>query len=291
MLPLDSRTAERVAKLICDPNGPFERTGREMERLLHNAGWSDPPEYDASPRVPWFTEALEDRRHDHTAVERLLCRICDPLEYDDGSTSADIIRAELNRILEPEQLIVSTVAGRPVLAQLGAHDSVPVFTAPEELDQRLRRLIRNQAMVELLLDRISQACICENSKAYLLSVIGIGSFVEGLLFAVLTERDTDLRDRGFPNRKGGRTPSKFAGLELLIEAAQKKRWIQIDAKDFVDKVRDYRNFVHPRHQLDLGFSPDADTLMMCWAPVRALLNDLEVALLPKPSSGQRPSQR
>jgi hypothetical protein len=47
----------------------------------------------------------------------------------------------------------------------------------------------------------------------------------------------------------------------------------------MDKVRDYRNFVHPRHQIDYGLIPDIDTVRLCWAPVHAMLNHLESALL------------
>jgi hypothetical protein len=45
----------------------------------------------------------------------------------------------------------------------------------------------------------------------------------------------------------------------------------------MEKVRVYRNFVHPRHQIEYGLVPDLDTVRMCWAPVHALLNDLESA--------------
>jgi hypothetical protein len=81
MLPLDIMTVERVAKLACDRDGPYERKGWQMQRLLRGAGWSDPPEYHGSPRVSWFVEAMEDRRDEHAAIERLLCRMCDPVEY------------------------------------------------------------------------------------------------------------------------------------------------------------------------------------------------------------------
>jgi hypothetical protein len=190
----------------------------------------------------------------------------------------------LNRILEPEQLVVSVVGGRPVLAQLGAHESGPVFTAPEDLDRRLRRLIADQAMVDILLERIAEVHACKGSKAYLLAVIGLGSFVEGLLFAALTERTPSQHERRFLDGNGRYVQCNRATLSLLLEVAYKERLIQVDAKDFLDKVRDFRNFVHPRRQLELGFSPDAYTLMMCWAPVRAVLNDLEVALLPEVSN-------
>lgn len=58
---LDPKTLTRVAKVICDIDGPSERRGYELEQLLRDAGWSNPPEYDGSGRVRWLDEALADR--------------------------------------------------------------------------------------------------------------------------------------------------------------------------------------------------------------------------------------
>jgi hypothetical protein len=280
MRSLDHRTIERVARLAVDRDGPYERTGWRLEQLLHNAGWSNPPAYDGSPRVEWLIDAIEERRDDPAAVERLLCRISDPIEYDDGAASADVVRESLNTILEAEHLVVSSVSGRPVLARLDAREALLIYTAPDDLEIRLPRLVEDQAMVDVLLDRISQAKACEGTKAYLMALIAVGSFIEGLLYAVLTERDADLREQGFPNKnRAGRTPSDRAGLAHLIEAAHLKQWIQVDAAKFADPVRDFRNFVHPRNQRQRAFVPDSDTLMLCWATTRAVINDLETALL------------
>jgi hypothetical protein len=280
MRPLDLKTIERVARLICDRDGPYERSGRELEQLLHHAGWNDPPSYDRSPRVEWLTEAIEERRDDAAAIERLICRACDPIEYDDGATSANAVRESLNLALKPEGLVVSLVGGRPVLAQLVADDAAPAYTAPDDLETRLPRLIEDRAMVDILLDRISQAKACEKSKAYTMALIAIGSFLEGLLYAVLTERDHVLRDQGFPNRRDNRkTSSDRAGLAHLLDAAHAKRWIHVDAASFANSVREFRNFVHPRNQHQHGFPPDEDTVMLSWATTTAIMNDLESTLL------------
>ncbi len=40
-------------------------------------------------------------------------------------------------------------------------------------------------------------------------------------------------------------------------------------------VRQYRNFVHLRAQVAKRAKLDQDSVMMCWGPVHAILNDLE----------------
>jgi hypothetical protein len=49
---MHQKTVERAARIICDIDGSFERSGRELENLIRASAWPDPPEYDGSPRVP-----------------------------------------------------------------------------------------------------------------------------------------------------------------------------------------------------------------------------------------------
>jgi hypothetical protein len=280
MTALDSLTIERVARLICDVGGPYERSGSEIERFLHRVRWPGEPQYDGSPRVPWLTDVLSEHAVDAAAVDRLLCRMCDPLEYEDGLSAAEPFAQELNRVLAPEQLAITYVSDRPVLGQLTtAEGEIPFYGQPTDLHARVQRLTGDAATVKVLMARADEASICQNNGAFAMAIIGIGSFVEGLLHAVLTERDEEVRLKGLRGRNGWIRADR-AGLDLLLTRAHAQKWIQTDARDFIDKVRDYRNFVHPRHQIQYGLVPDLDTVRLCWAPVHALLNDLESVLLP-----------
>lgn len=271
---LDPRTLDRIAALIVDFDGPLERHGWELEGLLQRAGWSPLPLYDGTPRVRWLAEALADRAADHVDLERLLCRICDPLEYDGGMTDAAAVRDQLNQILQFERLAVTYVDDRPVLGELGG-DGVVRLTAPEDIERRLRSLISSEAVVDVLLARATQSAAAAKAGAHLLAVIGIGSFVEGLLFSVLIERFPELATSGFPTPGGKAVPAERVGLHQLIALAHQRGIIQHDAMNFMEPVRNYRNFIHPRHQLENDFSPDQDTVSLCWGPVHAVLNDLE----------------
>jgi hypothetical protein len=278
MTNLDLRTLQRLAKLIIDREGPFERTGRQLEQLLRVCGWTDAPDYDGSPKEPWLMEALQSRDDRSSDIERLVCRICHPVEYDDGRASSEVVRAHVNALLEPERLTVTLLEGLPVLTALSGADGAPLPGAPDHLEDRLPVLISDKTMVELLLGRIREVQLCQAGGAYLLALIGLGSFVEGLLLTFLQEHDPDIRRNGFVNEKGRRMDPSFVGLAKLLDVAHTGDWIQLDAKHFVDRVRDYRNFVHPRKQAETGLVPDADTLLMCWTPITAILNDVEASL-------------
>ncbi|SFT98140.1 hypothetical protein SAMN04487904_1197 [Actinopolyspora lacussalsi subsp. righensis] len=278
--PLDDRTAERIAEVIVDIGGPYERKTYQLEKLLRHAGWTDPPEYDGSPRIEWLAEQLIDRKENRSDIERLLCRVCDRREYEDGESSAEEFREAINTRLAAERLVVSQTGGRPVLGTLDSDGEQAVFSAPEDLDRRLRLLIENEEAVDLLVNRVHETRLCQDSGAHTMAIIGIGSFVEGLLHALLTERDEKIRKNGFVGRNGRNTPANRAGLELMLDTAHEKEWIQLDAKDFMDNVRKYRNFIHPRAELEKQPKFDKGSVALCWGPVREILNDIEESIEP-----------
>ncbi|MEU1044048.1 hypothetical protein ABZ400_02685 [Streptomyces sp. NPDC005897] len=277
MKPLDQLTRERVARLIVDIDGPCERRGYQLAQLLKRAGWPEPVEYDSSPRVAWLTDLLL-ASDDPAAITRLLCRICDPLEYDDGLAAADLVRQELNTHLAAEQLAVTYVAHRPILGELTADGHRTVFSVPDDLEARIRPLVSSGEFLDQLMARVTETRICEEHGAFGMAIVGIGSFTEALLLDVLTHRDPTLLG-GFPhpNGNGRRVPPERASFSLLLDTARSAGWIQIDAHDFMAIVREYRNFVHLRQQRERGIDPDRDTVGMCWGPVLAVLNDLEIS--------------
>ncbi|WP_440901926.1 hypothetical protein [Actinosynnema sp.] len=275
MFPLDPKSVERICRIAVDQDGPYQRTGREVEALLRDAGWVDPPEYDGSSKVPWLVDALTGRSGERADVERFLCRLCDPIEYEDGEVAASEVRRAVNEVLEREGLEVCVAGGRPVVGELGKNGAVKVVLRVADVEQRLGRLISEERLVRLLVSRVRESQLAEANGSYLLALFGIGSFVEGVLYSVLIDRYPELARSGFPNDRGKRVEASFAGLALLLDTAHSRGLIQLDAKDFMRPVREFRNYIHPRKQFESDFAPDADTVGMCWSPVAALLNDLD----------------
>lgn len=271
MPKLDPSTIQRVARLIVDVDGPFERPGYQLAELLGRSGWPVPVEYDGTARVTWLAETIGEAAADEPAVGRLLCRICDPLEYDDGMATADIVRQGLNQILAAERLSVTYVSGHPVVGILAADGRSTTFTLPEDLATRLRPLVSGEDVVRQLMQRVTETQICADHGAYVFAVIGIGSFTEGLLLDVVTKREPALAQKS-AKPKPGKPPQPWRpGLAELLNIAKERSWIQIDAHDFMNIVREYRNFVHIRHQQERGVEPDHYTVMMCWGRLSRFL--------------------
>ncbi|MFQ6331592.1 hypothetical protein ACLMAL_36475 (plasmid) [Nocardia sp. CWNU-33] len=275
MATIDPKTVERLARIIVDLDGPYARTGRQLEVLLTHSGWHNPPEYDGTPRIPWLIEQLEEREDQARDLERLLCRVCDPLEYDDGASAARVFRDAINVVLEAEGLVVLDTGGRPVIAELSAQGTGPTNAEPHDLDARVRRLIAHPQTSEMLIKRAGEARICQHSGAYTMAVIAIGSLVEGMLLTMLTERDDRCRNHRFVDRDGKFVTNRQPNLASLIDTAHACGWIQLDAKTFMHSVRNFRNYIHPGKELADNPDFDNDSVGLCWAPLQAMLNDLE----------------
>jgi hypothetical protein len=286
MFPLDPKTVHRLVEVIVsDGDGQYERKSWQLSELLANAGWSDPPEFDGGSRGFWLKQQMTARQDDRVAIERLLCRVCDPLEYDGGEVDAEAFRKAVNERLRHEGLEVIYAQGRPILVERSEDGDGTLLAEPPELEQRIRALVQDQAIAAVLNRRVAETRICQRGGAHTMAIIAIGGLVEGLLLALLSERDPEARAGRFVDRERRRVRNRQPGLEMLIDTVYENGWIQLDARKFIHEVRDFRNFIHPRKELAEQPAFDADSVRLCWSPVHAMLNDLENALAGRSQGG------
>lgn len=275
---LDERTVDRLARLICDVGGAYERRPRDLLRFVKASGWD--VTYEGGARIPWLIETIQRHNDDSESIEALLRRVVDPREYDEGMDAAQLFVTLINDIVSADGLEVGHVGQRAVVRRIddptaqNALDRVATQLASAELRATVRGLISDPAVADVLIARLDEVEAARSAGAFLLAVIGTGSFIEGLLYDVLMQRDDRTQSEKKPM------------LAWLLERAHTVGVIQHDALKFSGYVREYRNFVHPQAQLEQKFNPDADTVLLCWQPVLAVINDLDQ----KPPGG-RPVHR
>lgn len=269
---LDIRTIARLAELICDLDGPNARSVRQLQRFLEAAGW-DARYQGPQGRVPWLTETIKARNDDVEAIGALLRRVVDPREYDGGIAEAQTFVAPVNEMLAADGFEVGLDRGRPFVRRTHDDDGdraslqqVAAALASPELRATVRTLTSDPALADILISRLDEVEAARNAGAFVLAIVGTGSFIEGLLDDVMKLRDPEIKK------------AETTTLDLLLKAAHRRGWIQPDAFEFSDIVRQYRNFVHPRVQRGRGITPDSDTVLMCWQPVLAVVNDLDERL-------------
>jgi len=272
MVPvLDVRTIDRLAELICDLGGPRQRSVRQLQRFLEGAGW-DAPYAGERGRVPWLVETIRRRNEDVDGITALLCRVIDPREYGGDAVEAGSLVEPMNALLAADGFVVGLEGNRPFARATSdsvgraAVEEVAAALSSPALRARIRGLVSDDTLADVLVSRLDEVDAARSHGAYVLAIIGTGSLVEGLLDDVMRRRDPEIRSH------------PETSLDILLTRAHGRGWIQPDALDFSHIVRQYRNFVHPREQLRRKIVPDEDTVLMCWQPVLALINDLHERL-------------
>jgi hypothetical protein len=272
--PLDPRTLDAVAELICGDGYAWYRKGWQLPGFFSGAGIAT-PDHDGSGRKRWTLDQLLALAADLQAQERVLLRIADPREYRDPELTLEATNA-LNGVLAVEGLRVQRIGAASELvhvdpALLPSSDPSPILTVD------LGRFTNDPLLRELLQDRWHQAGRCLEAGAYLASVVMLGGLLEGVLLAVAMDRlERVHRASSAPKNRATGKPLRFDDWRLvdLINVAHECGWIEYDVKQFSHSLREYRNVVHPHRQLSLRARPDRDTCQICWRVVTAALNDL-----------------
>jgi hypothetical protein len=281
--PLDPRTLEGIAELICGDGQPWDRRAWELPEFFERAGIPDVPEFYGSSRRRWVLDLLQDYGDDLRVQVSVLLRIADPREYRSDLQQTARATQQLNQVLLGEGLRIDHLGMSP---QLMSSDSSITMLMPDSLQLAidLRALTNDHLLGELLKERWLEAGRCIESQAFLAGIIMLGSLLEGALLAVAKEHraeaarsplaPTERVDRKRPERGTRTVPVERWRLPGLIDVAHNCGWIDRDVQEFSQSLRRFRNLVHPQEQQKEPERPDWDTCDISRRVVAAALNDL-----------------
>ncbi len=125
-------------------------------------------------------------------------------------------------------------------------------------------------------DRWLEAQKCQHAKAYFAAVIMMGSVLEALLLARVSQSPMDAnRSPAAPKDKTGKVLAFHDwNLNSLIDVAVELKWIKSDRGDFSHALRQSRNVVHPYQQALTKAAFDEHTCKVCWQVLNASVEDL-----------------
>lgn len=177
----------------------------------------------------------------------------------------------------PPELIKGLLSRIRHEARTRFHDSVPRVPARKTTypAPNFGALVNDVDLVRVLSQRWAEANIAFEGGAYLLTVIALGSILEGVLLAKAQQNPADAnRANAAPNDRDTGKPLPFGQWSLsdLINVAHECGWLQKQYRDFSHVVRDYRNFVHPNEERRQGITVDANTCRVVWEVVSAALS-------------------
>ena len=287
MRSLDNSTLDEIADIICgdsllqkyyngDENysNKFYRKGSQLSKFFKNAGLGS--SHDGSTRKTWTLDQLVKYNNDPSKIEMIILRLANPLEYHNIDVTKTIIE-ELNQILFAEGYEVSLNKNVPYIHSINT-------TIPNKEENRkhfdkvcFNDLVDDPKLIKVLEFRWNEIEICSLNGAHLSAIILLGSILEGVLLFIVQKNPKESNMCKSAPKDKNMNVLKFKNwtLETLINVTHECGWIGKDVKDFNIILRDYRNLVHPRKQMDDNSFPNEDTCRICVDVVHAALNDIK----------------
>ena len=270
---MDEGTLEYIAEFICGDdtqNHPVYRSGYKITQFFEQAGL---PRFvhERSSRKQWVFERLKEC--DTGQLELVLKRLASPFEYGGDTKKIETGLRQLNTILRAENMKIRIDGVEPKLEKItadfsgdgeGTKDS-NLIPSPDFLSLGLK-----PELVESLKNRWEEAQRCDKAGAHLSAIIMMGSILEGLLLGVFEQ------DPKTANKCRSAPRKNFSDWKLaeMIDVAHQGGWFGSHVQKFSHVLRDFRNFIHPSHQVQQKTYPDADTCSISWKVVQAAVNGL-----------------
>ena len=140
-------------------------------------------------------------------------------------------------------------------------------------------LVGNQEVRDVLTRRWNECAKCVNAGAHLAAIVMMGGLLEALFVAranKMTDKTPLVSAAHAPKDKiTGRTINyQDWMLDSYIKVGHELNWITASAKDVADKLKEYRNFVHPAKELRHGVTFNFNDSSMFWQVTKALARQL-----------------
>jgi hypothetical protein len=140
-------------------------------------------------------------------------------------------------------------------------------------------LAGNQEMRGILTRRWNECAKCVKADAHLAAIVMMG----GLLEALFVARAIKMVDKTPLTTAASAPKDKSTGkttnyqewmLDAYIKVGFELKWITESAKDVADKLKEYRNFIHPAKELRYGVELDLNDSTIFWQVTKALARQL-----------------
>jgi hypothetical protein len=171
-----------------------------------------------------------------------------------------------------EALIAARTAAltAPVIASAANTDDLAPDFSP---------LAGNQQMRDILTRRWNECAKCVNADAHLAAIVMMGGLLEALFVAranKMADKTPLLSATSAPKDKatGKTTNYQEWMLDSYIKVGFELKWITESAKDVADKLKEYRNFIHPAKELRYGVTLDFNDSSIFWQVTKALARQL-----------------
>ena len=155
------------------------------------------------------------------------------------------------------------------------------FLNEEFKDINLSLLPIDGTLIPFLDNRIKEIKQCLSVKASLATIFLVGSTLEGILLG-LASAYPSLYNQAHSSPKDNQTKKVRCfnewTLSNFIDVSYELGFLKEDVRKFSHALRDFRNYIHPFHQMAFKFSPDENTAKICFQVLKAALSQIYVKL-------------
>ena len=204
---------------------------------------------------------------DLSAVDDCFTRILDATErHASKSTYSGALKDAKSALISVRTAaLVATVAAQSVQTD----DIAPDFSP----------LAGNPQMQEILTRRWNECAKCVNADAHLAAIVMMGGLLEALFVAranKMPDKTPLITAASAPRDKvtGKATNYQDWMLDSYIKVGFELKWITESAKDLSNRLKEYRNFVHPEKELRYGVTLGLNDSSMFWQVTKALTRQL-----------------
>lgn len=222
--------------------------------------------------VDGMSKAKRLRRFLRTAEPALAGRALEALLEHRLATSADTLSAdELARFKALIARLCGPSLSQPSQPALDGREAILGLRFDPDLFERLPL---EPHVVRVLVERMKEAQACVRVGAHLAAVVLSGSVLEGLCLG-FGRRDPETVTQAYRECLQ-RRPSELErwGLADWIRTLRHLGWISPNIEKFGGALREFRNYVHPHHQIEARFVPDHNTALIAFQVVVAAAEEL-----------------
>jgi len=156
-----------------------------------------------------------------------------------------------------------------------AGDNVPDFSP----------LAGNPKMRDILARRWQECAKCVKADAHLAAIVMMGGLLEALFVAranQMTDKTLLTSAKSAPTDKGTGKTIKYQDwmLDSYIKVGRELKWITESGKDVADKLKEYRNFIHPAKELRYDVELGINDSEIFWGVTKALTRQLLASVTP-----------
>ena len=140
----------------------------------------------------------------------------------------------------------------------------------------ITRIGLDASLLPVIQNRLQEVQKCMTASAPLSAIFLAGSILEGILLSIASQNPKAFNQaKSSPKDKGGKI-KQFPDWTLaqFIAVAYECGFLKLDVKVFSDKLRDFRNYIHPSQQACSGFQPTMHTAEICLQVLKAAIADL-----------------